>query len=143
MKVVAANRKARFDYEILETLEAGMVLTGGEAKSCRMGHVDLHGAYVSNAGGGVVLKQMKIMPYKFSSGADHIIGRDRALLLSRKQIENLDGMIAQKGIAVVPLEIKAGKFVKVVLGIGRGRKRHDKRAAIKDREVRRQIREEQ
>jgi SsrA-binding protein len=143
MKTVAANRKARFEYEILDTLEAGMVLTGGEAKSCRMGHIDMSGAYVSVLRGIVTLKQCKIMPYKFASGADHIIGRDRTLLLNKKQIDNIHAAIAQKGIAVIPLEIKAGKYVKVLLGIGRGRKRHDKRAAIKDRETKRQAREEQ
>ena len=144
MKVIAQNRRAKFDYEILETLEAGIVLSGQEVKSCRMGHADLRGAYLSFQRGRPVLKQAKIMPYAFASGLDgYDPGRDRQLLLSKEQVEKVSSMIDQKGIAVIPLEIRAGKYIKMLLGVGRGRKRLDKRAAIKEKDVKRKLRKGQ
>jgi SsrA-binding protein len=141
MKIVAKNRRARFDYEILETIEAGMVLTGQEVKSCRMGHMDLSGAYVSFLHGKPSLKQSKISPYAFSSGMqDFSPGRDRPLLLKKAESEKLQMMADQKGISIIALEVQAGKYIKVLLGIGRGRKTIDKRQAIKEREMKTKLR---
>ena len=142
MKTVAQNRKARFDYEIIETYEAGIVLTGPEVKSCREGHVSLAGSYVSFLGGAPMLKNASINKYTYAAnvlGYDPL--RERKLLLKKTDIARLDSAVAEKGVTLIPLELKAGKFIKVVLGLGRGRKRHDKRAKIKEREVGRQLRE--
>jgi SsrA-binding protein len=135
MKTVASNRRARFDYEILETIEAGIQLTGAEAKSCRMGHVDLAGSYVSFSGKQAVLKHLKIHPYKFARPENQTIERDRVLLLGRKDLDQLSSSSAEKGVSIVPLEVRAGKYIKIQIGIGRGRKSHDKRQAIREREI--------
>lgn len=136
MKTVAQNRKARFDYEILETMEAGVVLTGPEAKSCREGHVSLAGSYVSFFGGAPVLKNASISKYTYAASVpDYDPLRQRTLLISKRDAARFASAIAEKGITLIPLEIKAGRFIKVVLGLGRGRKRHDKRAKIKEREI--------
>ncbi|MDD4628730.1 MAG: SsrA-binding protein SmpB [Candidatus Peribacteraceae bacterium] len=140
MKVTAQNRRARFDYEILETTEAGIVLTGQEAKSCRMGHVNLSGAYVSFLREKPVLKNMGISRYTYASKNEpYDERRDRDLLLSATEIHKLQTKTEEKGMAVVPLELHVGKFVKVLLGLGRGRKKVDKRHRIKEREVERKL----
>lgn len=142
MKTVAANRKARFDYEILETIEAGIILTGPEVKSCREGHVNMNGAYVSFLGGGPVLKHVSISKYSHAANvADYDPLRDRPLLLKQSDIDRLASVVAEKGVTLVPLEVKAGRYIKVVLGLGRGRKRFDKRQKIKERDVSRQLRQ--
>jgi SsrA-binding protein len=142
MKVVAKNRRASFDYEISDTLEAGIMLTGQEVKSCRLGHVDLAGSYLSFQGGKPVIKQMKITPYKFASGLyAYDPGRDRPLLLSKAQAASLEARMAEKGITVIPYEVRAGKFIKLALAVGRGRKTIDKRRKIKEREMGRNLRE--
>ncbi|MDD4319070.1 MAG: SsrA-binding protein SmpB [Candidatus Peribacteraceae bacterium] len=142
MKVVAQNRRARFDYEILETVEAGVVLSGQEAKSCRAGHVNLAGSYVSFTAGKPVLKKAKIAPYAFAGPLpDYDPEQDRPLLLKKNESGKLQSSAAEKGVSVVPLEVRAGKFIKVLLGVGRGCKTIDKRQRIKEREVGRKIRE--
>jgi SsrA-binding protein len=141
MKVVAQNRRARFDYEILETVEAGLILTGSEVKSCRSGHASLAGSYVSFYGGKPHLKNAKIARYAYSSDPDHQEMRERALLLKASELRSLERAAEEKGMAIVPLELRAGKHVKVLLGLGRGRKRIDKRQAIKERETGRRVRE--
>ncbi len=141
IKIVAQNRRARFDYEVIDTVEAGILLTGQEVKSCRMGHIDLAGSYVSFFRNVPTLKQAKISPYPFASGlADYQPGRDRSLLLKKSELEKLKIATEQRGTTIIPLEVRAGKFIKVLLGLGRGRKRVDKRAAIKDREVKQKLR---
>ncbi len=141
MKVVAQNRKARFDFEIIETLEAGIMLTGPEVKSCRAGHVHLAGSYVSFLGDVAQLKNAKISPYPPAADADHKELRDRVLLLNAREAAKMRRALEEKGISVVPLEVRVGKYIKVLLGLGRGRKKFDKRARIKDRETSRQVRE--
>ena len=142
MKVVAANRRAKFDYEILETVEAGITLTGPEVKSCRLGQVNLAGSYVSFLGGKPVLKQMKISLYKYAGNQpDYDPGRDRLLLLKKSELARLEASQAEKGIAIVPLEVRAGKFIKIAIVLGRGRKRLDKRQRIREREMGRNLRE--
>lgn len=142
MKTVAQNRRARFDFEIIETLEAGIMLTGQEVKSCRGGHVNLAGSYVSFLGGKPLLKKAKIAPYTFALPLpSYDPERDRELLLKKHEGEKLEAMAAEKGVSVVPLEVKAGRFIKIVLGVGRGRKRYDKRQRIKERGMERKLRE--
>ncbi len=142
MKTVAVNRRARYDYELLDRFEAGMMLTGSEAKSCRAGHVNLAGAYVSFFDGKPVLKNATVSPYKFSGPeVPHGEKRDRILLLKKTEVAKLLRASEEKGMTIVPLEVKAGKFIKLVIGIARGRKKLDKRQAIKERETGRRLRE--
>lgn len=142
MKVVAQNRRARFDYEITETFEAGIMLTGQEVKSCRLGQVNLAGSYVSFASGSPVLKQAKISPYKYAGKLqDYDPGHDRTLLLRSKEAERLEALQSEKGVSIIPLEVRAGKFIKVLIGVGRGRKKLDKRQKIREREISRRVRE--
>lgn len=141
MKTVAQNRRARFDYDIVETVEAGIVLTGPEVKSCRAGHVSLAGAYVLLQGGKAILRNMTIAPYRYASGQEHLPTRERTLLLNAEQLRQWDSSSAQKGMTVIPLEVRAGKYIKIVIGLCRGRKKFDKRSAIKKREVERRLRE--
>lgn len=140
MKIVAKNRRARFDYEVVDTLTAGIVLTGGEVKSCRMGHVDLSGAYVSFRGDTVTIKHLKIAAYPFAAGAPHEPGRDRVLLLTRQECERLRAQSAEKGVTIIPLEVHAGRYIKVVLALVRGRKTIDKRRVIKERDIQKRLR---
>lgn len=140
MKVVATNRRATFDLEIVEKLEAGMMLTGAEVKACRNGNISLTGAYISFLGGKPILKKAKIAPYAYAFNVDYQPERDRPLLLTKSQIANLASVTAEKGMTIVPLEVRAGKYIKVLLGVGRGRKRLDKRQRIKERDVERRMR---
>ena len=140
-KIVAQNRRARHDYDILETVEAGIQLTGQEVKSCRNGGINLSGAYVSFVSGSPVLKGAKISPYgKASALEGYVPHRDRLLLLQKAQRANLEASSDQKGLAVIPLEVRAGKYVKILLGVGRGRKKYDKRQKIKERGMERKLR---
>lgn len=140
MKSVASNRRARFDFDILETLEAGIMLTGQEVKSCRLGHINIAGAYVSLLGGKPVLKSAKISKYVHASGGDHDSGRDRQLLLSKHEIEKIASRLDEKGMSLVPLEVLAGRHIKVRLGLGKGRKTIDKRQRIKERDIAKKLR---
>ncbi len=141
MKIVSQNRRARFDYQILETIEAGIILTGQEVKSARGGHMHLSGAYVSFLKGKAMLKKAKIERYKYASGIDgYDPERDRELLLRATERDRLEGLLAEKGMSVLPLEVLSGKTIKVLLGVGRGRKKGDKRERIKERDVERRLR---
>ncbi|MBU0459155.1 SsrA-binding protein SmpB [Patescibacteria group bacterium] len=140
MKIIAKNCRARYDYQIIDTFEAGIILTGQEVKSCRMGHANLAGSYVSFMNEKPVLKSMTISPYKFASGLeDYKPGRDRPLLLKKAEFKKLQSSLQEKGVSVIPLEVHAGKYIKVLLGLGKGVKRHDKRQRIKDRETERKM----
>ncbi len=139
-KTVAENRRARHDYDILETAEAGIILTGPEVKSCRMGRVNIAGAYVSFLKRAPRLKGMNVAPYPYARVPDYVPDRERALLLKEREAERLWSCAEQKGCTVIPLAVTAGKYVKVLLGVARGRKRHDKRQKIREREIGRQLR---
>ncbi len=135
MKIVAQNRRAKFDYEIVETYEAGIQLLGWEVKACRMNLADLSGAYVSFRGKKPVLKKMTIRPYPFASNViPDDTTRDRLLLLHARELSKLETASEEKGMTIVPLDIKAGRHIKVTLALGRGRKKFDKREKIKERE---------
>ncbi len=142
MKVVAQNRRARFDYDILETVETGMILTGPEVKSCRKGHINLAGAYVSFLNGKPILKGAGVSKYTFT-GPDvlHDEHRDRQLLLKKSELGKLQRATEEKGMTLIPLEVRAGKYIKLLIGVCRGRKKMDKRQAIKTREIGRRLRE--
>lgn len=142
MKTVASNRRARFDYEITDTVMAGIILTGQEVKSCRAGHVDLSGSYVSFKGNRAMIKHLKISPYAFASQLDgYDPGHDRQLLLSSAECERLQTVADQKGVTIIPLEVQAGKFIKVILGLAKGRKTIDKRRVIKERDIEKRLKQ--
>lgn len=139
-KVVASNRKARFNYEILDTFEAGMVLLGSEVKSLRAGQAQLKDSYADIRGGEVWLTNAHISPYQFSENGGHEPERPRKLLMHRREIERLFARIREEGLTLVPTQIyfKEGK-AKVELGLGRGKKTHDKRQSIVERQQKREI----
>lgn len=141
MKSLVHNREARFDYAIEHVLEAGIVLFGHEVKSLRRGDASLKGAHVTIHGSEVFLVNAHISPYKYAGdipGYDST--RSRKLLLNHSEISHLIGKYKEQGKAVIPLEIYTKRsYVKVKLGIGRGKKKYDKREAIKKREDQRKI----
>jgi SsrA-binding protein len=140
VKVVATNRKAYHDYNILETLEAGLVLTGTEIKSIREGAVNIREAYAHPDKGEMWLFNSHIARYDPGSLFNHEPARPRKLLLHRDQINSLVGTMTQKGLTLIPLKLylKNG-LAKVELGLARGKRQYDKRKAIQEREDRRQI----
>lgn len=140
IKVIAQNRKALFDYAIEEKFEAGLVLTGGEVKSVKAGHVNLKESYAVIKDDEIWLLNTHISPYRFSRQEHNEPTRSRKLLLSKKEIKYLIGKIGAKGLTLVPLKIylKHG-LIKIELGLGKGRKRFDKREVIKNRDIEREI----
>ena len=140
-KMVSLNRKALHDYEILERVEAGLVLTGTEIKSIRAGRVDIREAYVRPYGNELWLINAHISPYAAGGIYNHEPTRPRKLLLHREQMANLAGEAAQKGLTIVALKLYIRRHVaKVELGLARGKKLHDKRRAIIDRDREREAR---
>ncbi len=138
-RLVTENRKARHDFEILETYEAGLLLTGSEVKSLRAGRVNLKDSYARVDRGEAFLMNAHISPYAAASQFGHEPERNRKLLLHRAEIDTLTGRVQERGLTIVPLKIyfKNGR-AKVLLGVGRGRKAYDKREAIKSREIERE-----
>ena len=140
-KIVATNRKARHEYFVLDTLEAGLVLTGTEAKSIRQGNVNLTDAYGTIKGGEVWLLGMHVSPYEQGSYANVDPVRDRKLLLHRREIRKLQGRLDEPGVTLIPLQVHfSGRVAKVLLGVCRGKRAYDKREDIARREAERDIR---
>ena len=137
-KDLVSNRKAFHDYEISDTYEAGIALVGSEVKSLRAYQGSLQDAYVLISGREAILKNASIAPYSQAAMFGHEERRDRKLLLHKREIEKLIKASQDKGIALIPLAIYLKKgFIKVKIGVGRGKKAYDKRAAIKEREQKR------
>ena len=140
---VAANRRARFDYDILDTVEAGLVLTGSEIKSVRQGKVDLRDAYARPVRREMWLENAHIAPYVQAGLTNHSPKRSRKLLLHRHEIDELAAKIGQKGFTAVPLRLYIkGRVAKVLLGLGRGKRRYEKREALLQRAVERDTQRE-
>jgi SsrA-binding protein len=139
-RTISTNRRARHEYEILETVEAGMVLRGTEVKSLRDSQLTFKDAYATVRNNEIWLIGCHINPYSHGTDANHDPERDRKLLLHRREIGRLTGKIAERGLTLVPLRLylKNGR-VKIELGLARGRKLHDKRSAIREREVKREM----
>jgi SsrA-binding protein len=135
IKIVSENRKARHDYLILEQFEAGMVLTGTEVQSMRLGKVNLKDAYAKIKNGEVFLYQMHIGPYPFAYYDNHEPLRTRKLLLHRREINRLFAKANEQGHTLVPLRVyfKKGK-AKVVIAVAKGKRAYDKRESIRKRE---------
>ncbi len=137
-KVFATNRQARFNYHILETLEAGAVLTGTEVKSLRLGRCNMKDSYATCRNGEVWLMNCHISPYEHGNRENHDPMRPRKLLLQRRQILKLERELIG-GLTLVPLKVYAkGRHIKFEIGVARGKKLHDKRAALKEKAVRRE-----
>ncbi len=144
VKVVAKNKKAFHDFEILERIEAGVALMGTEVKSIREGRVNLKEGYARIREGEIWLEGCHISPYSHGNIHNHDSIRPRKLLLHRREINRLIGRVEQKGLTIVPLSLyfsKGGK-VKVELGVARGKKIHDKRETARRRAMEREIRAE-
>ncbi len=134
MKVLASNRKARFEYEILEHITAGIVLTGSEVKSVRESHAKIQEGWVAFEAGEAFLAGVHVAPYENAGYATHDPTRRRKLLLAKREIVRLASKVAEKGLTVVPLAIGIeGNWIKVELALVRGKKLHDKRETIKRR----------
>jgi SsrA-binding protein len=140
-KVVATNRKARHNYEILDTMEAGIVLKGPEVKSLRAGKVGFQDAFASVRGAEVWLHNLHISPYEQANRFNEDPLRTRKLLLGRHEIRKLIGKVEEKGLTLVPLDLHFRRgFAKVTLGLARGRQLHDKREKVKQQELAREAR---
>jgi SsrA-binding protein len=141
IKIIASNRRARHNYGILDTVEAGLVLGGSEVKSLRLGHVQIGDAYARYSDGELWLEGAHIPPYAFATGVGaHDPDRRRKLLLHREEIDRLQARVAQERLTLVPLSLyfKEGR-AKIELGLGKGRLKADKRQAIAERDSQREI----
>jgi SsrA-binding protein len=139
-RLVAQNRRARFEYEILDTLECGIVLVGSEVKSLRRGEVTLEEAYARIRGNEVWLLGCDIPEYKWSNQLNHQPRRPRKLLMHKREVKRFAARAGEKGLTLVPLKIyfKEGR-AKVLLGLGKGKQLHDKRQSIKEKSMKRDI----
>ena len=139
IKVVSTNKKARFEYFILETFEAGIVLKGSEIKSIRKGQISLQEAYIRTNGQEIWLVGAHVAPYEQASAYQHDPKRDRKLLMHKKEIRKLFDEVRIKGMTLIPTRVylKAGK-AKVEVGLAKGKKQYDKRDTIKERDIERE-----
>ncbi|HSG80404.1 MAG TPA: SsrA-binding protein SmpB [Acidimicrobiia bacterium] len=139
-KTIATNRRARFDYEIADTFEAGLVLVGSEVKSLRLGKANLSDAYAVVRGGEAFLVGAYIAPYEFAREGGHDPTRTRKLLLHKREIERMGSAVAEKGLSLVPMRLffKDGR-AKIEIGLGKGKARYDKRETIKRRQADREM----
>jgi SsrA-binding protein len=140
VKTIATNRRARFDYEVIESFEAGLVLVGSEVKSLRNGRADLKDSYAAVKDGEMWLYGLRISPYEFAAEGGHDPERPRKLLLHRLEISRIGAKLAEKGLTLIPITLyfKDGK-AKVELGLGKGKSRYDKRETVKRREADREM----
>ena len=139
-KVVTENRKARFNYFIEDTYEAGMVLLGTEVKSLRLGKANLKDAYARVQNGEVFIHQMHIGPYPFAYYGNHDPLRVRKLLLHKREIKRLSAKVNEKGHSLIPLKLylRNGK-AKITIALAKGKRKYDKREAIKRRDQKRDL----
>jgi SsrA-binding protein len=140
-KSVALNRRARHEYEILETFEAGLVLTGSEVKSLRDGRANITDAFGVVNGGELWLLNAHIAPYEKGGYVNHEATRTRKLLLHKREITKLIGALERKGLSLIPMELyfAPNGIAKIRMGLGRGKKAHDKREDLKAKEAARDI----
>ena len=139
-RTLVVNRQARFNYEILERIEAGISLAGTEVKAIREGKANIKEAYADIRNGEVFLIGAHISPYSHGNITNHSPLRDRKLLLKSAEINRLQGKVMEKGLALVPLRLYIkGRLIKLELGVGRGKKLVDKRQDIKKREQEREM----
>ena len=143
IKIIARNKKARHEYDILDTWEAGLVLMGTEVKALRNGRVNLGDAYGEIRQGEAWIVKMHIGPYEMGNRQNHEPFRRRKLLLTRREIRKIRPKVEEQGLTLVPLQIYFKKgLVKIQIGLGRGKKIHDKREAKAKKDVQRRIAKE-
>lgn len=139
-KPLAQNRKARYDYEIIETFEAGLVLKGTEIKSVRNGKITLQDGYISIYGGEAWLKNVHISPYEQGNIFNHDPLRDRKLLLRKSEISKLENETKQSSMTVIPLKVYLVRGrAKILIGLARGKTKYDKRHTLKEQQAKRDI----
>ncbi len=139
-KTVASNRRARYDYEIVDEYEAGIALLGSEVKSLRAGQAQLKDAYADIRGGEMWLENMHIAPYAMAREGGHDPERPRKLLMHRREIDRLFGRVREEGLTLIPLSVYiTNGRVKVEIALAKGRPRHDKRRKIVDRQQQREM----
>lgn len=139
IKEVAVNKKARFDYFIEETAEAGISLSGAEVKSAKMGHINVADSFCFIEKGGITLKNCRIVPYEKGSVFNLDPLRDRQLLLHKREISRLIGKVREKGYTLVPLRAYfKGRYLKIELGLCKGKHNYDKKNVIRERDLDRQ-----
>jgi SsrA-binding protein len=140
-RTIASNRRARRNYTVVDTFEAGIALLGSEVKSMREGRVDLKDSYADVRRGELWLVGAYVAPYEFARDGGHDPERDRKLLMHRREIDRIAGQAAEKGLTLIPLQVyfKKGK-VKVELGLAKGRRTVDKRQALRDKDHEREMR---
>lgn len=140
LKIVATNRDLNFKYEVIEKIECGIVLRGTEVKSIRDSKINLKDGFALIRNGEIILKNVYIAPYKEGNINNVKETRDRKLLLHKEEIDKLVGMVKQGGYAIVPYKVGFDRsFVKVEIAVCKGKKLHDKREAIKEKEAKRRI----
>lgn len=140
MKLIHKNKKAFFDYEILETYLAGIMLEGPEVKSVRLGNVNLKGSYVSLMSDQLVLKGAHIGRYPYDTRPNYDAFRDRKLLLTQKELDAIERKIHEQGVTLVPLAIGLkGRYIKLEIGLVRGKKKYDKRQTLKAKDEKRRV----
>jgi SsrA-binding protein len=141
-KAIATNRKAFFNYEVLDRLEAGVSLVGTEVKSIREGGLNFRDSYIEFRGGELFLVGCRIGPYSHGNLLNHPEERDRKLLLHKREILKLGGKATEKGFTIIPLRayLKNGR-VKVEIGLARGKQTHDKRETLKRKDIERETRQ--
>lgn len=139
-KRVAENRKARFEYEFIDTYEAGIVLVGSEVKSLRAGRASISEAFAQFEGDRLVLRNMHVHEYTHANRFNHDPRRVRTLLMHRRELDRLRRELREAGLSLIPVELYfAGPYAKLELALARGKKLHDKRDATAEREVKREM----
>jgi SsrA-binding protein len=140
MKIIATNKRAYHNYEILETLQAGIVLKGDEIKSLRSKHISLTDAFATIHQGNLVLTNCHITPYKHAYTKEDTSRRPRTLLLHKREINRLVGAISRKGLTIVPLKVYLNErgYAKIELGVAKHKKAASKKQELKERDIRRE-----
>jgi len=139
-KIVCQNRKARYDYSIDEIYEAGIVLIGAEVKSLRGGRASLRDSYARVKNGELFLHNMHITPYPFAHHLDLDPTRERKLLMQKREIKRLTGKTEEKGYSLIPLSVYLLRgIIKVELALAKGKRKYDKRHALREREIKREL----
>ena len=143
VKIVAVNRKAGHDYHLTDRFEAGLVLQGTEVKAAREGRVNLKDSYAAEKNGELYLMQCHISPYSHAFYENHEPLRPRKLLLHRREMRRLIGKISQRGLTLIPTRIYFRKGrLKVELALAKGKRQHDRRAALRERDLKREVQTE-
>ena len=143
MKVLSNNKKAFFDYEIIESLEAGIALSGTEVKSAKEGKINLKDAFVKIMNGEAYLLNCHISPYSHGNITNHDPTRTRKLLLHKRELNKLIGKSKEKGLTLIPLKMYLkGNKIKVEISLAKGKKKYDKRESIKEKDISREINRE-